>query len=91
MEDIGSPLYYAVYLRLEPVVHRLLSDGADPSAPGGWYGNALQVASRKGFMQLAEKLIKAGADVSARGGFYGDALQAAARGGHEKVRRSLLE
>lgn len=90
IEYIGSSLYYAVYLNLEPVVYRLLSDGVDPNASGGWYGNALQVASRKGNMKLTEVLIQFGANLNAQIGFYDDALQAASRGGHEKVCRQSV-
>ena len=68
----------------------LLDRGAEVNARGGYYGNALQVASSKGHNQVVQILLDKGADVNAQGGYYGNALQAALSGGHIQVVQTLL-
>jgi ankyrin repeat protein len=60
-------------------VKLLLDNGAEVSAQGGKYGNALQAASAGGH------------EVNAQGGKYGNALQAASSGGHEAIVKLLLD
>ena len=72
------------------VVWLLLEKNADIHAWGGYYGNALQVASAEGHEAVGRQLLK-DVDVNAQGGFYGSALQAASNGGHKAVVQLLLE
>ncbi|KAF3904099.1 Myotrophin [Dactylellina cionopaga] len=70
-------LYYASFGGLSNAVEQLLSKGADVNAQGGFYGNAVQVASFKDHDKIVELLLSKGADVNSQGGKYGNALQAA--------------
>jgi ankyrin repeat protein len=45
-------------------VRILLDKGADASAQGGYYGNALQTASHKGHDQIVQQRLEKGADVN---------------------------
>ena len=47
------------------MVKLLLDKGADVNAQGGRYGNALYVASERGYEQVVKLLLDKGADVSA--------------------------
>ncbi|KAF5337741.1 hypothetical protein D9758_016029 [Tetrapyrgos nigripes] len=88
---IAQPLYYASYIGLKSVVVYMLEKGADVNAQGGYYGNALQAASRNGHLEVVRALLEKGADVNAQGGWFGNALQAASSWGHLEVLRALLE
>ncbi|KAM0707280.1 hypothetical protein Q7P35_005518 [Cladosporium inversicolor] len=90
-DDVGSSLYYASRLGLEPVVFNLLRNGDDVNAKGGRFGNALQAASVGGFVDLVQLLVVQGADVNAIGGEYDTALHAASESGHVAVVNLLLE
>ena len=59
------------------MVQMLLDKGANFNAPGGEYGNALQVASKGGHDQVVRMLLDKGANVNA--------LQAASEGGHDQA------
>ncbi|PVH90087.1 hypothetical protein DM02DRAFT_548438, partial [Periconia macrospinosa] len=61
------------------------------NAQGGFYGNALQAASRRGHEQIVRRLLDKGADINAQGGFYGNALQAASSGGQEQIMMLLQD
>jgi len=50
------------------IVQRLLEKGANVNAQGGYYGNALQVASYEDHVQIVQRLLKNGADFNAQGG-----------------------
>ncbi|SLM33828.1 P-loop containing nucleoside triphosphate hydrolase [Lasallia pustulata] len=86
---IATPLYYGLLAGVTELVQLLLKNGADVNAQGGFYGNALEVASVYGHESVVQLLLKNGADVNAQG--YGNALQAASAGGHESVVQLLLE
>jgi hypothetical protein len=87
----ASPLYFASFKGLNVTVQALLEKGADVSAQGGIYGNALQAASSGGHKEIVQMLLEKGADVNAQGGRYGNALQAASSGGHKEIVQMLLE
>jgi ankyrin repeat protein len=53
-------------------------------------GNALQVASYRGYKQVVKTLLEKGADVNAQGAYYVNALQAASYRGHEAVVKMLV-
>jgi ankyrin repeat protein len=71
--------------------HDSVLGSSNPSAQGGYYGNALQAASYNGHDQAVQRLLEKGADVNAQGGRYGNALQAASAEGHDQTVRQLLE
>jgi hypothetical protein len=71
-------------------VQILLEAGADVTAQGGQYGNALQAAAMRGSSETVQILLEAGADVKAQGGQYGNALQAAAYNGSSETLQILL-
>ncbi|CAF9940683.1 hypothetical protein IMSHALPRED_002122, partial [Imshaugia aleurites] len=60
------------------------------NAQGGEYGNALQVASFRGYEKEVQMLLDKGADINAQGGHCGNALQAALYGNYEKEVQMLL-
>ncbi|KAJ4288061.1 hypothetical protein N0V90_012078 [Kalmusia sp. IMI 367209] len=86
-----ASLYYTCLNGDLEMLQLLLNRGADVSAQGGWYGNALQAASAGGHTQVVELLLDEGAEVNAQGGWYGNALQAASAGGHTQVVELLLD
>jgi ankyrin repeat protein len=51
--------------------------GANVDAQGGYYGNALQTAVRKGNTDIFGDLVGRGANDNAQGGKYGNTLHAA--------------
>ena len=89
--NLDVVLYLASFLNNKTMLLLLLRKGANVNAEGGYYGNALQVASRGGLEEIARSLLENGADVNVQGGYYGNALQAASFDGHEKIARLLLE
>ncbi|UPK91519.1 hypothetical protein LCI18_002454 [Fusarium solani-melongenae] len=70
----GSRLYYACLFGLVAPVRDLIGKGADVSAQGGLYGNALQAAAERGHQEIIILLLAKGADINAQGGEYGNAL-----------------
>jgi len=103
---VPSPVYYASLLGLDLVLSKLLCEKPSGSAfsalslpeisdlvnaQGGYYGNALQAASRNGHEKVVEQLLDKGTDVNAQGGRYGNALEAASQNGREKVVELLLD
>jgi ankyrin repeat protein len=74
----------------EKIVRLLIENGADVNARGGYFGNALQIASYFENEQTVRLLIDNGADVNAQGGRYGSALQAASSKGDEQIARLLV-
>jgi Ankyrin repeats (3 copies) len=91
-DDNGvQPLYYAAKNGSHAICEVLLTHKHSPNHSGGFFGNALQAASRGGHEKVARMLVDAGADVNAQVGWYGSALQAASYGGYEKVARILLD
>lgn len=89
--EVASPLYYASLLCLCNIIERMIKIGTDMDAKGGYYGTALQAASKFRHSEVVKLLLKAGADVNIQGGYYGTALQAASGFGPAPVfRRSEL-
>ncbi|CAI6225932.1 unnamed protein product [Periconia digitata] len=86
-----TPLYIAALHRHKGMVKLLLEKGADANAQGGYYGNALQLASFTGCKAIVKLLLEKGADVNARGGYYGNAFQAASFRGYEWILKLLLQ
>ena len=91
ISDLAQPLYYAASIGLPDAVGRLLQHNINVNAWGGYYGNALQAASKHGSDRVVQMLLNAGADVNVRGGEYDNALQAAASGGFEAIVQILLD
>ena len=89
--DAGLTLYSEVQKGDLETVKMLLDAGADVNAQGGFHGNALQVASHRGYRNVVGLLLENGADVNAQGGVHSTALEAASIRGHEDVVRLLLE
>jgi ankyrin repeat protein len=69
----------------------LLDKGADISAQGGHYGNALQAATSRGHIEIVKLLLDKGADINAQCGRYDNALQAASYGGYMEIVKLLLD
>ena len=88
---VAKPLYYASMGGLTEASDALLEMGGDVDAQGGYYGNALQVASYKGHETTTKLLIEKGADVNAQGGFYVNACQAALNEGHQAIATLLIQ
>ncbi|KAF5353613.1 hypothetical protein D9758_013762 [Tetrapyrgos nigripes] len=63
---------------------------ADVNAQGGYYGNALHIASILGHLEIVRALLENGADVNVQGGRYGNALHATSIGGHLEIVKVLL-
>jgi ankyrin repeat domain-containing protein 50 len=94
--DIASPIYYASFLGLSGVVHKLINNcqghtDANVNTEGGKYGYPLHAASLKGHDRVVEILLEAGASINARGGILGYPLVAAAVGGYDKVVKGLIK
>ncbi|KAF5323183.1 hypothetical protein D9758_018060 [Tetrapyrgos nigripes] len=95
------PLYYAAMANLPNVILILVEEGANVSAQGGEWGNALQTASYWGRSEVAASywgreeivklLVEKGADINAQGGQYGNALQATSYLGREEIVKLLVE
>ncbi|KAM3513179.1 hypothetical protein MY11210_003204 [Beauveria gryllotalpidicola] len=86
----GSRLYYACFVGLVAPARELIGKGADVNARGGFYGNALQAASTKGYQEIIQLLLDNGADPNAQGGHYSNALEAAGYHGHHEIIQLLL-
>ena len=91
LNDTRPPLYYASLAGLIRSVKSILDKGADINAQGGFYGNALQVASSEGHEKVVQILLDNGAEINAQGGFDGTALQAASVRGYDQVVQILLK
>jgi ankyrin repeat protein len=76
---------------LAPLLQLLLQPGDYKSVQGEYLGDAMQVASYKGNMEIVRLLLEQGAEVNTQGGKYGNALQAASIGGHMAIVQLLLE
>ncbi|KAF5343349.1 hypothetical protein D9758_014173 [Tetrapyrgos nigripes] len=85
------PFYYASMVNLPNMVFLMMHKGADVNAQGGQYGNALQVATYFGQIEIVKLLLKNGADVNAQGGEHGNALQAALLQQRLDIVKLLLE
>ena len=59
----------------EAVVQALLEKGAVFNAQGGYYGNALQAASRYGHKAAVQVLLEKGANANFNNGKYSNALK----------------
>jgi hypothetical protein len=86
-----SPLYFAALIGLMPALQHLLQIGADVTARGGIYGNALKAASAGGHTEIVQLLLIKGAEVNAQGDTYGNALYAASFRGHVETVQLLLD
>lgn len=87
----GDPWLEVSACQREKMAQLLLDRGADVNAQGGYYGKALQAASRAGHERVVQLLLDNGADVNAQGGEYDNGLQAASEGGNEQVVQMLLD
>lgn len=57
-----TPLEAAVQRSWKPVVQMLVQAGADPNLPGGKFGTAMQIAKRKGEVEIMRILAEASCD-----------------------------
>ncbi|KAG7423376.1 Ankyrin repeat and KH domain-containing protein 1 [Fusarium oxysporum f. sp. raphani] len=87
----ASCLYFASFAALTKTVRVLLLNNRNVDEQGGYYGNALEVASLNGDEEIVRRLLDEEADVNAQGGSYGSALRAASDGGHVGIVRLLLD
>lgn len=78
-------------LGLKYVAESFLNEGADVNAPGGAYGNALQVASYQGHDQMVQILLDKGADINTQGDHHSNALYTASYRGHDQMVQILLD
>jgi ankyrin repeat protein len=84
-------LYDASLGGLWRTVMKLLSEGDDVNTEGGIYGSALQAASSRGDVMIAEVLLDGDADVDPPDtGIYGSPLHAGAAGGHAELVNVLI-
>ncbi|KAJ5391857.1 Pfs NACHT and ankyrin domain protein [Penicillium cosmopolitanum] len=100
-EDIaqitGSELYYTYFIRLIAPAQDIISKGADVNTQGGYFSNALQAASSRGYQEIIKLLLNQGADINTQsdintqGGHFGNALQASISKGYQKIVKLLLE
>ena len=74
----------------EGVVGLLLDTGAEMSAKGGVYGNALRIAIQRGELELVQLLPDNGADANSDGGKYGSVLQLVIKKREIQVAQDLL-
>ncbi|CAG8133654.1 unnamed protein product [Penicillium nalgiovense] len=86
-----DPLIDASVTDRGALVQLLLDRSADPNAPGGEYGSALQAASAQGLETVVKILLNANADVQASGGLHGSALELASNQNHEGIVQILQE
>ena len=74
--DLAQPLYYAALIGVPKIVEIVLQQDVDVNAHGGFYGNALNAASGRGYKEIVQQLLNAGADINASGSSTGTALDA---------------
>ena len=68
------------------MVQILLDTGADVNAQGGYFGNALQAASTKGYEEVVQILLENGADVDTLDEKNSERLHAGVREGKYHLR-----
>ncbi|KAG8752573.1 hypothetical protein FRC14_006936 [Serendipita sp. 396] len=61
-QDLETPLYYASYYGLLPIVDALLGKTMEQSRPGDELGSSLEAAASGGFVAIAKRLLDKGAD-----------------------------
>ncbi|KFZ25300.1 hypothetical protein V502_00224 [Pseudogymnoascus sp. VKM F-4520 (FW-2644)] len=57
LDSCPNPLYYASLGGIADTANRLVEEGTDVNAQGGYYGNALQAASAEGHDRIVEVLL----------------------------------
>jgi ankyrin repeat protein len=87
----NTPLMWAVRNGHSAMAKLLLRKGADINAPGGFYGNALYIASVESHEAIVKLLLDNGANINAHGGFYSNALQAVSVEGNLALVKLLIE
>ncbi|KAF8217589.1 ankyrin repeat-containing domain protein [Mycena galopus ATCC 62051] len=90
-ENTAPPLCWAAKFGFLGNTKRQLNWGANVNVQGGHYGTALQGASYRGHLNVAQLLLEYGADVNLQGGHYGTALRGASCEGRLDVAQLLLE
>ena len=84
-----APLLWAAKHGQSDIAELLLNNGADINARGGFYGNALQVASSGGHETVVKLLLDRGAKLNMQDESC-NMLQTAAATGHELIVKALL-
>lgn len=84
-----APLLWAAKRGQRDIAELLLNNGADINARGGFYGNALQVASSGGYEAVVKLLLDKGAKLNMQDE-DSNMLQTAAASGHELIVMALL-
>ncbi|KAL6831718.1 ankyrin repeat-containing domain protein [Trichoderma camerunense] len=86
-----SLLYHCASNGSTSMAELLLQNGAaaNVNLQAGEFGNALQMASSEGHIEMMQLLLDHGAEVNAQGGYYGTALNAACHG-FRTARATLL-
>lgn len=74
---------------MKPDSWKTLDKGADVNSPGNFYGNALYVASLRGYQEIVKLLLDKGADVNAQDTEYDNVLRSASEGGHQEIVKPL--
>ena len=85
-----SPLYYASFAGLYPVVSELCRS-TNVNTIGGHSGTPLQAAAFQGHKEVVRLLLDRGAGMASAWGLFGTALEAASQRGHKDTVQLLLE
>ncbi|KAG8753175.1 hypothetical protein FRC14_006356 [Serendipita sp. 396] len=90
-QDFETPLYYASYYGLLPIVDALLGKSVERTRSKEELGTALEAAASGGYVAIAKRLLDEGADPNAPCRRFYRPLQAAASSGSLETVKLLLE
>ena len=91
MEMMAETLFKAIEKNDSVLIKKMLDAGADANARNELERTALIMATRHGYLKIAQLLINAGADVNARDEYKRTALHYAEKKGHKNIVELLIK
>lgn len=90
-DNCPSPLYMAVFLRLEGISKSLIKQGSYINGTGGLLHSTLQLATQREEVEISQRLIESGEDIQTTADGQPTALSIAVDNGNTELVQVLLE